>query len=269
MNHCVKTFFLLAIVSIIACKANKISSTNLQAETKEFVEKSHEINVSVENEKWAQFINSKSDSLHNLYTENAIKILSNERPINGNMAIETYHLSEDLEILALHSDTIIIANKKREIEYEMGEFFAKNNQKYKHLIIWKTMNGQRKRDFEFVEKVKPSKDVKTEIDDRRNQWMQRCNAHDAKALIYDLYSENTLYYNHKPLVIGRDLLVGEYQYMNNEKYALTLSPIVSEQVNKDFVFEIGQCKGSYNGKYIIIWRKSNNEKWEVFIDSNI
>ena len=84
-----------------------------------------------------------------------------------------------------------------------------------------------------------------------------------------MYSENTLYYNHKPLVVGRELLIEEYSYMNRENYQLTLNPIVVDQVNDKLVFEIGQCKGSYGGKYIIIWRKEESGKWEVFIDSNI
>jgi ketosteroid isomerase-like protein len=269
MTHYVKIFFLLAIIFVSGCKGNKIQTESKQAESKENIGFSQEPNTSVENENWVQYINEDSDSLHNLYTENAIKILPNESRLNGNKAIKSYYLSDDMEIAYIHTDTILLANQKRKIEYEMGDFYDKDNQKYKHIIIWITTNGQRKRDFEFVTKVGLFKDVKAEIDDRRNQWMKRCNAHDAKALISDLYSANTLYYNHKPLIVGRDLLVEEYQYMNNEKYQLTLTPILSEQVNKDFVFEIGQCKGSYNSKYIIIWRKSDNDKWKVFIDSNI
>ena len=99
--------------------------------------------------------------------------------------------------------------------------------------------------------------------------MELCNAHDVEGLVNELYSVNTLYYNHKPLVKGREDVIKEYGYMRNEKYSLKLTPLFIEAVNESTVYEIGQCNGSYGGKYILIWKKEADGKWRIFIDSNI
>ena len=84
-----------------------------------------------------------------------------------------------------------------------------------------------------------------------------------------MYTENTIYYNHKPVIVGHEDLAVEYQYMNNKKYELFLEPIIVEVVQDDLVYEIGQCSGTYGGKYILIWQKGNDDVWRVLVDSNI
>jgi ketosteroid isomerase-like protein len=253
---------------MLGCKGENINTEN-RKNTPESTKNLESQKQSIENTNWMLAINSKADFISNMYTENAIKIYPDASYVSGNKAIGEYYQKTNSTINDIRADTIILANETRAIEYELGEYYDKNYQPYKHLIIWITKDGKRKRDFEFVVAVKPSKNVSHEIDQRRNQWMELCNAHNANALITEMYSENTLYYNHKPLIIGRDSLINEYAYMNNEKYSLTLTPIVSEQVNENHVIEIGQCKGGYGGKYIIVWKKNNSGKWEVFIDSNV
>ena len=225
--------------------------------------------TSSEHIQWLDYINSASDSIHNLYTENAFKVLSNGEVLDGSQQIKNYFLQNPLAVKSIQTDTLIVANQKMGLDYEIGEFIDTKNQKYKHLIIWETKNLNRQRAFEFVEKVEPTESILSELERRRKLWMQLCNNHNATELINEMYSENTLYYNHKPIIKGRDSLIPVYQYMNQESYELSLSPMVIEIVNNNFVFEIGQCKGSYNGKYILIWKKGENGKWEIFIDSNI
>ena len=163
----------------------------------------------------------------------------------------------------------LVANKKRGLIYEMSEIMDASDNKYKQILIWKDTDSLRHQAFEHIAPIGPSDVDLTEIEKRRNQWMELCNAHDSENLINEMYSENTLYYNHKPMVVGREELVKEYSYMNNAAYKLSLKPIIVEVVNENCVFEIGQCEGSYNGKYIIVWRNDFAGKWEVFIDSNI
>jgi hypothetical protein len=78
-----------------------------------------------------------------------------------------------------------------------------------------------------------------------------------------------MYYNHKPIVQGTENLIQEYGYMNRESYSLQLDPKKSVIVNANFVFEIGQCSGSYGGKYVLIWKKEADGNWRIYIDSNI
>ena len=107
------------------------------------------------------------------------------------------------------------------------------------------------------------------IAERRALWIRLCNEHNAEKLVTQLYSENALYFNHKPLVKGTDDLVKEYGYMNYPDYSLTLDPLAVETVADDLIFEIGQCSGSYQGKYILIWKKEPDGIWRIFFDSNV
>ncbi len=225
--------------------------------------------IDLVNQKWKDYINLKSDSISNLYTEQAVKIFDTGNTLVGNERIKDHYQSKSIDVVSIYSDTIIMANKKRGLEYEIGGYKDDKNVNYKHIIIWESKNSKYLRVFEFVVKMEKTNDNLSEIDSRRELWMKLCNVNNSEALVNELYSINTLYFNHKPLIVGRELLVEEYQYMNRENYELALNPIVVEKINENFVFEIGQCKGSYNGKYIIIWRKNEKDKWEVFIDSNI
>lgn len=111
--------------------------------------------------------------------------------------------------------------------------------------------------------------IKAQISDNRSKWMRLCIAHKVEELVNIYYSSNTIYYNHKPLVIGTKDLIKEYSYMNRENYSLSLNSIFIEVVNDETVFEIGQCEGLYGGNYILIWKKDDDGKWFIFIDSNI
>lgn len=222
-----------------------------------------------ENKKWIDYFNAKSDSLKYLYGQKAIKILSDGTVLNGSEQIKNHLLKDSSKLVSILSDTVILANKRKVIEYEISENVFENAEKYKNLVIWQLEDSERKRIFEFTVKIdKPEENLQA-VESRRKLWISLCNNHDAQALIEALYSENTLYFNHKPIVEGHERLIDEYQYMNNEKYGLSLQPIIVTLINKNFIFEIGQCSGSYKGKYILIWKKEEDGKWRIFIDSNI
>jgi len=262
-------WLILLLYTILGCKEktkenNSVQSSNIENTV---TPKNKEINIA--NERWKDYINQKSDSLSTLYTEHAVKVFEEGNTIVGSGLIKDHYNSGSYSISSIHSDKVILANQKRGLEYEMGEYVDQDNSKFKHITIWESKNSNRKRVFEFSAKIENSDIDLTAIKDRRDLWMKLCNEHNAEALINEMYSENTIYFNHKPLVIGRKGLIQDYQYMNNEKYKLVLNPIIVDQISADFVFEIGQCVGSYNGKYIIVWRKNGDGKWEVFIDSNI
>jgi hypothetical protein len=255
--------FLIALTSLLhfGCEAQLKQQDKLQ--------NGDDTSTSAIEEATAQTENQASDSLSHQYKEDAIKILENGKILDGTNQITSYFLSDTLKLVSIKSDTVITANTRRAIDYEISENTYSNGERHKALIIWQIQDGKRKRVFEFTSKIASEPYSSAELDDRRNLWISLCNQHDAKELIQELYSENTIYYNHKPLVIGRELLVGEYQYMNNTAYQLSLQPAFVERVNKSFAFEIGQCVGSYNGKYILIWKQDDDGIWRIFIDSNI
>jgi len=270
MQYIKHTIYLLITFTFISgCMGNTKDNATEKSEpitTSEAVQTS---GISLANEKWMEYINGKSDSISKMYDEHAIRIFEDGNTIVGKEPIKDHYQKGSFSIQSMKTDIVIMANQKRGLEYEIGEYTDEDDSKYKHIIIWETKNESPKRVFEVTAQIEKTDNELAVIDDRRKLWMELCNKHNAEALINEMYSKNTLYFNHKPLITGRESLVKEYSYMNNEKYELSLNPIIVEQINKNFVFEIGQCKGSYNGKYIIVWRKEESGKWEVFIDSNI
>lgn len=218
--------------------------------------------------KWKSEVNRNSSSISDLYAENAVKILEDGTIIEGNEAIEKHYLDHPVAIKTVKIDTFIEARKNRGLSYELGSYNIAAND-FKQIIIWQSRDSTRKRVFEYTARIMDATDEMDDINKRRDQWISLCNQNNAANLINEMYSKNTLYYNHKPLIKGREALIREYGYMNREEYKLKLTPIINDQVNDKLVFEIGQCSGSYGGKYIIVWRKEDNGKWEVFIDSNI
>ena len=231
-----------------------------------------EIEVSSHLEDWMKAINSHdANALQHSYDTNAVKIISADNIINGASNIAAHYGKHKQKITTIKSLFRVEANKRRGITYEMVKFTTDNQKEYLHIVIWKTKDGNVVREFEFTEihKTSDSKAATTEITQRRKLWMELCNAHNAENLVKQLYSPNTMYYNHKPIVQGTENLIKEYGYMNNNKYSLKLEPKKLIIANSDVAFEIGQCSGSYGGKYILIWKKQADGNWDIYIDSNI
>jgi ribosomal protein S18 len=258
---------LLCVLLFISCNQNKKEKQQQSDNELKTVVKTTTDSISA-NQKWMQAINNKDIKLlSSLYTENA-KVLS----ANG---VDLASRDEILELVP-NSDFVVksVSITKRieandSYDYEIGSFINKDDGLAKHLIIWNTSNNEYKRELEFITETDESNVNLEQIDKQRAHWMALCNAHNAKSLIENLYSENTMYYNRGRLLIGRNDLVKEYEYMNNEQYKLTLNPILVEPVSETIVYEFGQCEGSYNGKYILVWHKNSQGIWQVLFDSNI
>lgn len=258
---------LICVLLFVSCNQNTKKKQNHTDNELNTLVKTTTDSISA-NIKWMQGVNNKDiELLSSLYTENA-KVLSE----NG---VELANRDEILELVP-NSDFVVksVSTTKRieandSYDYEIGSFINKDNGLAKHLIIWNTSNNEDKRELEFITETDESNVNLKEIDKQRANWMALCNAHDAKSLIENVYSENTMYFNRGRLLIGRNDLVTEYEYMNNEQYQLTLNPILVESVSETIVFEFGQCKGSYNGKYILVWQKNSQGIWQVLFDSNI
>lgn len=220
------------------------------------------------NYKWMQAINNKNiDLLSTLYTENAMVLSANGVDLSNRAEILELVPKVDFIVKSVSTTKRIKANDS--YDYEIGSFVNKDDVLAKHLIIWNTSNNEDKRELEFIMETDDSNVDLKEIDKQRSNWMTLCNAHNAKSLIENVYSENTMYYNRGRMLIGRNDLIKEYSYMNNEQYQLTLNPILVEPVSGTIVYEFGQCEGSYNGKYIIVWQKNTQGIWQVLFDSNI
>ncbi|MCW5516370.1 nuclear transport factor 2 family protein [Muriicola sp. Z0-33] len=223
------------------------------------------------NLKWKKWVNSALDSLPHLYTENAYKIASDGTIIQGKAALLDHYKKQEFQIEEIRTKIRITAVLNTTIQYEIGGFSTTDKADYSHLIIWRKGDGVLKRELEMI--VKGSADVPTsalnEIEKRREEWIRLCQLHKAEDLVNALYSEHTLYYNHRPMIIGRNAVIQEYQYMNNPNYNLHLTPIEIKLVSPNIAYEIGQCSGSYPGNYVLIWHKALDGEWRILMDSNI
>ena len=221
-----------------------------------------------ENELWMEAINNKDVILlGRLYDENALVMSKNGVDLSNRADIITLVEGSDFVVNEVSTTMRIEANSQ--YDYEIGAFKNKSGGVMKHLIVWKKTDSIDIRELEFLAEAGDISINTEDINMRRNSWMQLCNAHDAETLIRELYTENTMYYNLGRLLEGRTALTNEYAYMNNPNYRLKLNPILVEPVSNDIVFEFGQCEGSYNGKYVLVWQKTKNGEWQVLFDTNI
>lgn len=202
------------------------------------------------------------------YAKNAISINDRGEITEGDLAIIEGNKVLGIEERAYKPDFGVAANRDSSYYYEIGKFYS-SGVIFGYVQVLALSSTEKKVELEFYTRKSDFQPALVEIDKRREEWVQLCNAHNAAALINELYTEQTMYYNHRPLVVGRPGLIQNYQYMNRENYSLNLTPLKTEQISDDIVLEIGQCSGSYGGKYIIVWKKNRAGKWEVFLDSNI
>ncbi|MEQ9373718.1 MAG: hypothetical protein RIG68_00945 [Imperialibacter sp.] len=219
---------------------------------------------------WIQAVTSSMVYTEKLYTPKAVVVDADK---NGLRAIDVNGLSDFYrnkgwkKVESLQSIGATDANVH--IGYEIVTFKA-GDESYTQLIIWNQKNGGPLRELEVIGRSVNQGNVTAEVlDAPRAKWIRLCNEHDPLKLVAELYTADAMYYNHKPMIVGTEAIAKEYWYMGNSSYQLSLTPIVIEMVNPDLAFEIGQCSGSYNGKYVLVWKKSADKGWQVALDSNI
>lgn len=218
---------------------------------------------------WMRLVNTATDSLSRLYSPEAVHIDAGGQVVTGAAAVAGRIHEQLYTIDSIATRSEISATPDTAYIYELGSFYTSDNKIFKHLLIRDSRNGANLRELEFIAPAKKGIPVPAAIQERREQWIQLCNAHNPSVLVEKLYAVNAIYYNHRPVIKGREDIIADYQYMADPNYILTLEPLVLEAVTNDLVFEIGQCTGTYNGKYILVWKKNTEGIWEVLLDSNI
>ncbi|MEL7005083.1 MAG: hypothetical protein AAFN93_20440 [Bacteroidota bacterium] len=201
------------------------------------------------------------------YSNQSVKILRDGSFIEGKEKIALYNRENPLSVDSLNKIFSVKANDQ--FVYEIHSTRSQGIP-YKQITISEVGNTNN-RALELITQADTAnlEHLKEQISARRDEWIERCNQHNAEDLITEMYLIEAIYFNHKPVIANQDSLIKEYGYMNRPNYSLHLKPLHVEMVTNNLAYEIGQCSGSYGGKYIIIWTKDKNDKWSVMADSNI
>ncbi len=139
---------------------------------------------------------------------------------------------------------------------------------YAVFSVFERIDRQWIRKLDWVEEIQSKSTNIHVINATRLEWMKLCNAHMVEELIENKYADSCFYFNRGRLIQGRHNLLEEYGYMKNPDYQLKLQPEYLSAVNDSVIYEIGQCSGSYGGKYVLIWHKISSGQWQIAFDTN-
>jgi len=214
-------------------------------------------------QQYAQTQNGIQNGIFEHLKTNAI-ILTDEGIIRGSSKVKKF-TSSFIES-SYNKDFSIEVNST--LEYEIGKIEMNSEIYTVMFLITKEANSEPKIEFLTIYKNSKSEFDSSGIDNSRQKWMTLCNSHFADKLVKQLYMPQAYYYNRGRLIQGTKALVTEYSYMNMPSYSLKLSPKHIVTVNSEIVYEIGQCSGSYPLPYMLVWKKQEDGKWLILMDSN-
>lgn len=217
---------------------------------------------------WKKLFNSNIDSIQQVYNQKAV-LITPDGMLNKTLSERTAFYKEFKErVKHINSVTTLREDEiSKDLYFEIGYFVAKDNKKFMHLLVGKKVNHSLIREVEILNETSGEPLDVAGINEARTAWMKLCNSNKANELVRKAYTGNAVYYNNNRILVGTTAITKEYNYMNNPSYQLTLTPLIVEAAGKDLVFEIGQCSGSYGGKYTLVWKKEGNS-WKVLFDSN-
>jgi len=221
---------------------------------------------------WQRLLNEQPRHIQTNYVDKAITLTGKGRQITSSEERQQYLaplLSPQQTIQSIESIFCELANPNTDVRYDISRLKPATGPDYIQLVIWREINGQYLRELDFMAPLAPGRTDLTALDQARDKWIELCNKNDASALVEQLYEPEAIYYNHRPMIVGREQITTTYSYMNNEDYSLHLDPLIVQPVRKDLVLEIGQCSGSYGGKYVLIWRRNAEGQWQIWMDSNV
>ena len=203
------------------------------------------------------------------FSDQGVFMNENGMALQGSNLIQNYFKTNPEALLSSETLYAVPANPDSSIHYEIREGQTNTHEPCIILAILKKEQAADKVELLFKSKSNEASLPLEELNTRRNEWMRFCNMHHADSLVNELYTPDAFYFNHKPLIKGRADIIQEYGYMNQSDYHLELTPLRVVPVSDSLIFEIGQGSGSYGGKYILVWKKTNEGKWMIYMDSNI
>jgi ketosteroid isomerase-like protein len=217
---------------------------------------------------WKKLFNSNIDSIQKIYNPKAVLITPDGILHRTPEERVAFYAKLKNRLGTISSVTTIREEEiTPDMSFEIGYFITDDSKKFMHLLVGKKVNNDFVREVEILSESNGEPLDATGINKARIDWMKLCNTHKANELVSKAYTSNAIYYNNNRILVGTAPIAKEYSYMNNPSYQLTLTPLIAETAGKDLVFEIGQCSGSYGGKYTLVWKKEG-DSWKVLFDSN-
>lgn len=208
-------------------------------------------------------------SIQDAFTSQALYINEEGPVLQGGAAILEYLKARPFTEDTAQTFFTTPAIGDSSLVYEIGSIQSSDKKHYTVLRIMKSEAGTKKTEMEYIAASTDTQVDTAGISQRRAEWMRLCNLHNAFQLVSTMYTGDAIYFNHKPIVVGTENIAKEYGYMNSPNYSLQLLPLYVKPVTDSLIYEIGQCRGTYGGKYILIWKKVKDGKWMVWVDSNI
>ena len=155
-----------------------------------------------------------------------------------------------------------------DLKIELFSLLFAKKKSMKSLIIWRKNGDNFLKELEFLSETTLFKTDSNGLKIARKKWVDLCNTHNVSLLVKEMYLPIAIYHNNGRTIQGTTQITEEYKYMNNPNYNLTLTPIYFEPINENQIIEIGQCSGSYKGKYLLLWKKDNTNEWKILFDTN-
>ncbi len=221
------------------------------------------------NEHWKNTFNNNVEALYTQYDKYA-KIITKNEVLEKEKNRRDYYIDLKNRYGEISKYNLLTSEKEQGgYTYKINSLETLNGNELLQLYITKDKDGFTQRVIELnFEKGKTDKRQLKAVSKARKKWINICNSHKPNELVKTMYHNNAKYYNKGRLLVSHKQLIDEYKYMSNPKYSLNLIPIHVIPVNKDIVYEIGQCSGSYKGKYVLVWKKDEKGNWKVIFDSN-
>jgi ketosteroid isomerase-like protein len=166
------------------------------------------------------------------------------------------------------TSAVVQQDDQHYLELGYYKFSEKDPTIYAYATAWKAVDGNWLRELEVVQLLFEQQAVDARsIDQAREKWVERSNAHDHEKLVNQSYMNDAYYVNQGQHYQGTEAISEKYRYMSQPNWKIQLTDKAVMKVQDDLAFELGQYESNGVGHYLIVWEKQGND-WKVLLDFN-
>lgn len=198
-----------------------------------------------------------------------------------------YVNSEVIDFQALHA---VLYEQGDSITYQQEKIFEHDQHRYITIGMLKTsmdaillVSGWRKtgdgwkKEIDILltlkaPKMQPAPALIAQLDAERKQWVALANKHDPKTHISYSYTSDAVYFGNGQRSDSTSI-AERYSYMKNPNYQVDLEkhyvrPISAREVLEVGHYYAGRREENAGGLYLILWQKSDSDRWKIALDFN-